>query len=288
MRLVALSPAIAVMLGDLGLQSRIVARHDYDLVLPDDLPSAGHQQRIDYETLIAVRPTHVVLEWGARPLPQRLTRLAERRGWTVMNYSMTSLDEIAAAWDDLALDLLGDRPRPPISREGLLPDVDPDRLDVDLPSAALARALRPLDANPDNVGRVLLLAGLEPPGVLGPGSAHHDVLGRLGVRPAVDEGSPWMTLDLEDILTLSPDAIVIVKPRAPGTPDADPTPDELRERLGRLAELGIPAVRRDRIALIDHPLALLGGSAIIDYADELRDILRRWGGPPSEPANLDP
>ncbi|MEM0983052.1 MAG: hypothetical protein AAGI17_03775 [Planctomycetota bacterium] len=276
LRLVALSPAIAVMLRDLGLEDRIVGRHEYDLALSKSIPSMGHQQLIDYEALIEANPTHVILEWGERDLPGKLTNLAGRNGWAVMNYRMESIDQIAEAWDDLALDLRGGGPAEPIDRSGVIPRYDPNRLETDLPSTRLASALRPIESDVSAVGGVLLLAGGDPPGVLGPGSVHHEVLVRLGAVPAIAEGSPWMSLDLEDMLGLAPGAIVLVAPRTPGTDAAEPTAEDIRERLGRLGELAIPAIESGRVALIDDPYALLGGSAIIDFAGDLREILEGW------------
>jgi hypothetical protein len=52
-RLVVLSPAVAVMLRDLGLADRVVGKHDYDLVLPDTVPAVGHQEALDYEAILA-------------------------------------------------------------------------------------------------------------------------------------------------------------------------------------------------------------------------------------------
>ena len=101
-RIVALSPALAHMLVGLGLEDRIVGRHDWDLVLSKQVPAVGSQDGIDYEALLRTDPTDVLLEWGSRPLPTRLTTLADEHGWTIRNYgALLTLDDIATTLDDL-------------------------------------------------------------------------------------------------------------------------------------------------------------------------------------------
>ena len=94
LRIVAHSPALAVILKDLGYEAQIVGRHAYDLVLDPKVPSCGELGTIDYETLIRVRPTHVFIQWGARELPERLAELAAANDWVVMNLNPLGLDEI--------------------------------------------------------------------------------------------------------------------------------------------------------------------------------------------------
>jgi hypothetical protein len=128
-RVVVLSPALAITLKDLGLEHMIVGRHGYDLVLDKSLPVCGDQAGIDYEALIRAKPTHVVLQWGARPLPDRLTELATTYDWIVVNQELLTLSDVRASTVEL-FDILagpenqrsedsppGRRPRPPESPE---------------------------------------------------------------------------------------------------------------------------------------------------------------------------
>lgn len=286
-RIVALSPAVAVMLRDLGVADRVVGRHDYDLVLSPDVPAVGHQEAIDYEALLTVRPTHVLIEWGSRPLPPRLGELAERHGWAVVRVRLLTLDDIARTVDDLAIMFgvvdpfgAGDRRPPgmdtPRGVGGMPRFVDPvTRLEQTLPSARLARAWQRRGEGFEGVGGVLLLGSVDPPGVLGPGSFHHQILERIGGVPAIAEGSPWIELDVEDIHRLAPGAIVLIAPRAGG--GVDPVSvEEIRRRLGRIGGLDIPAVRDGRLGLIDDPLALTPSTAMAGFADELAGMLAGW------------
>lgn len=291
-RIVALSPAVAVMLRDLGLGDRIVGRHDYDMVLPRSVRPVGHQEAIDYEALLACDPTHVVIEWGSRPLPPRLTELAVSERWEIIRVRLLTIDDIARTVDDLAIrfgvvNFSGADPsRPPdIPGAGpgpMLPRFeDPARrLEIELPSARLARAWSRRGEGYAAIGGVLLLASTDPAGALGPGSFHHEILERIGGTPAISAGTPWMELDAEDVLRLQPGAIVLIAPRAGDVPTDPPGVDEVRRRLGRLATLDLPAVRTERIALIDHPLALTPSTAMAEFADELARILDGWSRGP--------
>lgn len=287
-RIVAFSPAVAVMLRDLGVADRIVGKHDYDRVLPGHVRAVGHQGAIDYEALLGVDPTHVVIEWGSRPLPPRLIELAEGQDWEIVNVTLLTLDDIARTVDDLAI-LFGavefggrGSSRPPgigaPEDLHLMPRfTDPaNRFEADLPSARLARAWSRRGAGFEDLGGVLLLSATDPPGALGPGSFHHQILVRIGGTPAITSGAPWMELDAEDIHRLAPAAIVLIAPRDVGVEATPVGPAELRLRLGRIAELDIPAVRAGRLGLIDDPLALLPSTSMAGFADDLAVLLASW------------
>ncbi len=270
-RIVALAPGIRQTLDDLGGGRLIVGRHAYDAWADPATPACGDQAGIDYEALVRVNPTHVLLQWrgdqrGAAP--GRLLDLARAHHWTVRNYPLLSLEEVVQAAEDM---------------ERLLPADQPQSASPHPPSAAArlrqALARRP-GVRPDAIGPVLLLYGVSPPTALGPGSYHHQMLQALGARPALSTGQPYMVLDVEDVLRLAPGAIVLVQPRwgadEPSTALAGAQP---LARLGRLATLPIPAVELGRVALIDDPKALLPGTNLADVADDLAAILEAWSTP---------
>ncbi len=260
-RIVALSPGIAVMLRDLGLADRIVGRHSFDRVLPRSLPSCGDQTGLDYEAILRLNPTHILLQQGVTDVPARLTELAVQHAWDVRVYALLELDDIDRCVRDLRARFM--------ARPG------------DGESAELEQrwrdAMRFRGDHLASAGRVLLLGGVSPPAAFGTGSWHHQILERLGGRPAIMDGAPWITLDAEDVLRLSPDAIVLILPRAhDAAPGPAPTAAELKNMLGRVGTLGVPAVRSGRIALIDDPLAHTPSTAMIGLADELARILEDW------------
>lgn len=251
-RIAVLSPALAVTLADLGLRDDIVGRHGWDMILDPSVPVCGEQNAIDYEALLRVRPTHVLTEWGARALPARLTDLAQSSGWVTHDFRLLTLEDIDASVTTL---------------EALFPAAAPSARAQHF--HRLATETPPL---PRWDGRVLLLMSAAPIAALGPGSAHQELLLRVGGRPAITEGSPYMTLHAEDVLRLAPDAIVLIQ-SAP--PDAD-APPEIEALLGVVAKLDIPATRQHRIRIIRDRLALLPSTALADIADELAGAIDAW------------
>ena len=275
-RLVVLSPAIAVMLRDIGLVDRIVGRHAYDLVLPAEIPVCGDQLGIDYEALLRVRPTHILVERGATELPDRLISLAADEGWKTRVFPLLELGDIQKCVDSLHTEFV-------IVPRDLAEGHDPPWLAGDgvmrrraEAEDRLAESLRFRGRQLQNAGRVLLLGAVTPPAVLGPGSWHHQILERLGGTPAVTSGQPFITLDAEDVLRLAPDAIILVLPRASGAPAQSPSVAELRTLLGRVGELDIPAIRNGRLALLDDPLAHTPSTAMAGLADQMAALLEQW------------
>lgn len=299
-RVAALAPGVSRIISDLGCGDLIVARHAYDKWSDQSIAICGDQTGIDYEKLIATNPTHVFVQLGEKDLPDALVKLGRERGWVVRNIPLLTLDDISHATFELSaavvtpeLDVLRaedaalTRPAVPSEgqreREKRLTETGP----------ALVRRIELAYANDPalaSAGRVLLLyqgegetgGAKSHPAALGPGSYSHDILLRIGGRSATPTGKAFMPLDVEDVAALSPpaDAIVIVRPRDPGIPKGPaPSADELLGSLGPIARLDIPAVKAKRIAIIDDPMALIPGTNLAAFADELRAILKQWSGP---------
>jgi ABC-type Fe3+-hydroxamate transport system substrate-binding protein len=264
-RVVVLSPALAVIMRDLGGADLVVGRHAYDLALDPSVPICGDQNGIDYEALLRTKPTNILIEWGDRPLPARLVALADDHGWSIDNMTLHELDDIEAACRFIHDRFVVAR-HTHDSNTGCV--FEPPAWDETNWYARMHAAWSQRDLS--GAGRILILMSTNPPGALGPGSFHHQILMRIGATPAIADGSPYMSLDAEDILRLAPDGIVLVIP-SNGTSPAD-----AQINLGPLATLDIPANRAGRVALIDHPLALTPSTAMVDFADELASILEQW------------
>lgn len=266
-RIAVLSPALAASLTDLGLERFVVGRHAWDLALSPDLPVVGDTVGggIDYESLLHVRPTHVFVQLGSSPPPQRLLDLAAHHRWSLLRLEPLSWPDVLDAAEQMAH---------AVGNEG------PARLEV-----LRERARRVLTPNPRraSVGAVLLLASLTPPSALGPGSVHHDLLTLLGGTPALTSGAPYQTLDAEDLRALSPGAIVILSPRARNLPPANLSTSQALESLGPAFPRDLPAITNLRIAHIDDPLALLPATTLLDTAQQLADLLDRWAATPPKP-----
>ncbi len=281
-RLAVFSPAIGAMLQSLGDEDRIVGRHAYDTALSESIPVVGSHIEIDYEVLLTAHPTVLIFEETSFEIPQRLRDLADEQRWEIWTYRLKTLDDIATTVDDLRLKLHAS-PRPDLGDDPLHPDPDPMRaFEIELPSARLARAWSPVTpALAREGGRVLLLAGVDPPGVLGPGSFHAQMIERMGLMPAVTDGGMWQELDYEDLIGIAPDSIIVLMPRARDAAQqiGDPEPltwDEISARIGGITGLPIPAAIHHKIVIIDDPLGLLPSTSLARVADEIRKTLARW------------
>lgn len=285
-RIVVLSPAIAVMLQDLGFEDSVVAKHTWDLALSELIPSMGDQFELNYEALLMISPTHIYTQYESAGVPDRLRRLADKHGWHLEDYRLNTLDDIARTMDDLYLDLGGTVQTDRELRVNGVPvgGTMPEFNDT-LPSDRLSTAWGDRGPTVRGAGRVLLLAQGETPSALGPGSFHHQILVSLGGTPALETGQPWMDLDAEDILRVAPDVIVLFAPRdmndeaerwpTPTTTDEQAWQD-LAARLGAFADLPIPAIENRRVLLIDDPLGLLPSPALAKIADQIAEQLGTW------------
>jgi len=254
-RVVALSPAVAIMLKDLGVEGDIVGRHGFDLVLKPELPVCGDQTGINYERLLSISPTHIITEWGTGGPPDQLKKLCEQRAWKLHDATLRSPDDITRE-----IATLGEF-------------VGADRTQVN----AIIERVQQAWSRDDSLaakGRVLMLADVAQPAALGPGSFHHEILLRIGCVPALIDGGPYQYLSLERVKAINPDVIVLVLPRAPMEPDRQTTPSELVNALGRIAELQLECVARHKVTLIDDPGALTPSTAMIGFAEELKAFLR--------------
>lgn len=255
-RIVSLSPAASKILIDLGLGGSIVGRHNYDRAVSADVPPVGDQTAIDYERLLGLAPTHVVVQTESRDLPERLTELAESTGFELLDIRTLTLGDVEQATRELESVFA--------PGNGLA-----DRLGASIAPRAEDRSAW---------GSVLVVMHTAPTvDVLGPGSSHQELIERLGYTPAIAEGLPYMPIDAEDVLALDPGVIVLVRPRAIGAPPAVRDWRAGDDDLGSLAGIGLRAVERGRVVLIDDPLALVPSTSFIAVSAELARRLEAIG-----------
>lgn len=246
-RVAALSPAIGLTMRALGLEELIVARHGSDAFLDEGLPTGGDQVGIDYETLLRVKPTHVLMEWGSRGPPARLAELAEREGWELENFGLLTLEDVAEATVRVA-EVVGDAGAR--ERAGEL-------------AAEMRGAWGVADeAARERAGTVLLVYWMEPLDVAGPGSFHQQMIEAMGYEPAIKRGSAYVTLDREELRRIDPGVIVFF---APGDDTA-----RARGAVGKLEGLGLAAVEGGRVVVVTHPASLIPSPELGEVAAEIQ------------------
>jgi len=287
LRIVALSPALAIILKDLGYEDQIVGRHAYDVALDPKIPTCGELGTIDYETLVKAKPTHIFIQWGAQELPSRLNDLAKANNWIIRNLNPLTLDEIEKAAREMDQTIFDFATRDLDTKLAAAPAGEPLHLKPAMPfEDAMHMAWSDRGPLMKSAGKILLVSGTKPIGALGPGSFHYQLLQRLGSTPIPATGGPWITVDLEDLNKLAPDGIIFFSPRPPRSPaPPKPTPEELIALFGRAGELDIPAFKNKRVALIDDPYCLTPSTAMIAIADQITDIVSNWGQTAQEKAD---
>ena len=252
-RTVVLSPALGLLMRDLGLQGTIVGRHGYDTYLPPSIPTCGDQSGIDFERLLMVKPTHVLTEWGSRELPPMLVETCREQGWVLQDFALVTLAD---------------------ARRGVL---EMDRLlnPAPWPSAQAAALTSRMDAawtKRDGIGtgRVLLVASLAPTAAFGPGSCHHEALVAVGARPAIEQGAGYIDVDFEDIANIKPDVFILLLPSnvAAGA-------DHVHELSKELLATNLPpGMTASNTRIIDHPECQIPGVPMVRFADDLVIALR--------------
>lgn len=250
-RIVSLSPAISRTLVDLQLDHLIVGRTPFCDSLSRSVPIVGDLYDLNWEALVRVSPTHVLVQPPASGVSSALVREASARNWTLASWHIDDVDDILTLLRDLPETLFSD------GRSELLRETTGR-------ASELTQKIRASLSPRGDVftGSVLLLIGLDPVTAFGEGTYLHDLLLALGGRNAITvRGYPQLTF--EDLVRLKPEAVILVQPG--GSPDA--------VRTDQLNRFDIPAVKADRVAVLTHPDALLPSSAVASVADELAVIL---------------
>jgi len=204
LRIVSLSPAISRTLQDLGLADEIVGRSRFCDFLDEDVPVVGDLLQANYERLIELRPTRVLVQAPEEGIDPELIRLGERHGWTVHAWSgIDGIDDIERLVREIPAALYAagtdERTRATARAAAIV---------VDIESALTPEA--PPEAPPESPtdtgfwrGPTLLVWSLEPVRVFGRGTYLDEILVRLGGTSATDlEGYP--ELSLEDVTRLDP------------------------------------------------------------------------------------
>jgi len=253
--LVVLSPGMAVILRDLKRSDTIVGRHAFDMVTDPRVPVAGSQSELDYEVLLRVRPTHVLLESGAKDVPPRLSELSRAHGWRIESLPALRLDDIRR--QITRLDEISGR-------------LDPGEASPE--GAALLKSFdETMSTRPglrERLGRAMPLASTSPIGILGPGSFHAEMLAALGATPIPESGSAFIHADVEDVLKADPDSLVLF---LPANQDL-----EMHKLLGALAGQPLRAIKEGRVLVIRDPLCHSPSTALIPIAHEIGERTESW------------
>lgn len=257
LRIVTVAPSLSQMVVDLGLGDSIVGVAEYETAAPAGLPIVGNFNDVNTEMLLGTDPTHVLMMVGPAGPPGRVSDLAEQGLFELHTFPFVlSIQQIGAVlYDDAAIGGAG-------SSLG-------EALGVpDAASALKLRMLRQLAGigsltGPLDKPTVLLVIGINPVMVCGPGTVHDELLGFAGaLNAAADAAVTAPEYGRESLLALAPDVIIFLQPNAPGLEADDP-------RLKSFEGLPIPAITDNRVYVINHPLALLPSTSVNQICAEM-------------------
>ena len=252
-RIVSLTPAVTQMLIDLDRADQIVGVGQYDPVAHANQPIVGDLLNIDYEKLLAVRPTHVFIQPEREiGIPEKLQRLAEEHNFTIGAFHIDRLEDITQTLHNPEADS-------PRLGEALDIEKQAKRL-ANRIDARLGRLSKLTSSEPSP--KTLLVFRTEPLGVIGRNTYMHQILTIAGGQNAL-EGESYQTLDREKLLAIQPETIVLLV-----SPEQMP-PDRIERWKQTMGKLDIPAATNDRIHVIRDPVALLPSSSVPRIAAEL-------------------
>ena len=190
-RVVSLSPSTTETLFVIGAGPRVVGRSRYCDWPPEvtKLPQIGGYVDPSYEAILALRPDLVT---GARgPAGAAMSERLEARGIKTYLPRTESFAEISAMILGLG------------ERTGHMAEAQAKVTALDAQVAAIEKATASLPRR-----RVLLVFGLEPVSVAGPGSFADEMIRRAGGINAVTEGGGYPTLGIERVITIDADVVL--------------------------------------------------------------------------------
>jgi ABC-type hemin transport system substrate-binding protein len=241
LRIISLSPALTRTLEDMGFADAIVGCTPFCRPENERAAIVGDLYEVDYEMLVRLQPTHVVVQLTAAGPLSELHQLAQARGWGIGSWPVNNLDDIRAVLTQL-----------------------PDLLDGQgsQQSRELLAALDTISASTQRwPGRTLIVTGGQPLLAFGPDTYMGELLTGFGVPNALGSGA-WRTLSAEDVVRIDPEGVIVIG-AAQGP------------AVVTIEMLPIDAVLNGRVVLLDHPEALIPSSRVIEVATALKKSIRQ-------------
>ncbi len=248
-RIVSFAPSLTEMVYALGAGDRLVGVTSWCTFPPQARSKTvvGDFSNPNWERIVSLRPDLVILVAGERsPILSRLRAL----GIPAAAFRSESVDDVTSDAGTLGR-LLGREAASDSLVALILSGLDSLRMQV----AGVPPADRP---------RVFAEISDRPLVTAGPGS----FLGQLielagGTNVAGRVGEPYAAVDPETVVRGRPDVILVLHP--------DPSPDEVRRRLGWSS---VPAVRNGRIVTgLDLDLVLRPGPRLAQAARKLHEVI---------------
>jgi ABC-type Fe3+-hydroxamate transport system substrate-binding protein len=244
----SLSPAATDLIIGIGAGQHLVAVSDWDddQFGAEDMPRIGDFDHVDWEKLAKVGPKVLITQFGDR-MPAGLRQRCEQMNITVVDVQLDRIEDVYREADRLG-DLLG---------EG-----NQERQAVGELQRRLA-AVEKKAANLPPVRTAIAMSEGGAVGLIGPGTFHDELLTIAGgVNVAAGFGKPFVNVDQEQLMALSPDAVLDLEPDPPATPQT------LRQAQRYWASLpDLAAVRNKKVFTITDSYCRRPGWRLADLAE---------------------
>jgi len=183
LRIVSLSPGITATIVDLGYADVVIGRSSFCNAVDKQVPVVGDLYTVDYERLLRLSPSDVLVQVTINGIDKHLQELAEEGLFELHTFRVDRLTDIQQMHDDI-LELLSE---------------DAREMQVILDMVALPSSILMMTAGSEGA------AGL----CFGRETYLDDLLLMMGGTNALQK-SGWVSLSLEDIGRLNPAIIIVV------------------------------------------------------------------------------
>jgi iron complex transport system substrate-binding protein len=266
-RIISTVPAATLNLVLIGGVDSLVGVSPYDaLYLPDDkknLPAVGdyNLEKLNYEHLITLQPTALIVQTAEAHIPARLRQLAQSQHFEIINIKLDTTDDL---WNTVRA--LGHAAQ----RE--------DAADTAIlkAQAQLKEIAKSHEGKPRP--RVVYVVGNNPLTIVGGDNFMNEMLTLAGGDNAgAKVGKSFITISNETLVKLAPDVLLIGDPSAPDQQPDDP-------RLESWQRYDVPAVKNNRVFLVTDPDALTASVNLPKSVRSLSTLIHK-NSPDTAPAS---
>jgi len=253
-RIVSFSPALTQMVVDLGARDQIVGVGRFDPLAGSGPAIVGDLNQYDYEKLLSLDPTVILLQPPGSGVPKKLRDMAGDEGWLLRTFKIETVADAKRALYDPRGRSVGQA----IGRPGRASALR-DRIEMQLARINLLTLEDPVED-------VLLVVGVgSTVTAAGPNTFLGELLTFAGGGNALSEdASDYPKLGREKLLSMDPNFVVIAHTE-PSSPPGQP-PD-------LIAELDITAVQQGQVHWLTDKQALLPSTTMPRVAGKLAIIL---------------
>jgi len=255
-RIVSTVPAATLNLVLIGAADRLVGVSKYDQIfLPEDrqnLPIVGDYETMNYETLVSLHPTAIIVQAAEPRIPARLRDVAAQYHFDIVNIKLDTVDDI---WKTVAV--LGKISGRDDAAAKAVADAQED---MKVMAAAMENRPRP---------KVVYVLERSPMSIAGGGTFMGQMVELAGgENVGTKVGGLYPTISNETLAKLAPDVLLVSAPEQAEQQEND-------DRLQPWMRLPIPAAWNHRIYLVTDGNAMVASLELPKQVQELAGMIHR-------------